>query len=33
MRVDTKSIQIDYPADLQVGMTPDQLERLAREAF
>ena len=33
MRVDTKSIQIDYPADLQAGMTVEELQRLAQEAF
>lgn len=31
--MDIRSIQIEYPSDLLDGMTADELQRVAREAF
>jgi predicted HTH domain antitoxin len=31
--MDTRSLQIDYPADLTQEVGPEELQRLAREAF
>ena len=31
--MDTRTVQIDYPADLLDAMSAEELQRLAREAF